>query len=114
MRKSTFFFASLLLFGAFSNAQIQDIKDWQSRYDNLEPYVESGILIDRNPQSFIASQTNFNPMQWSTGIDSLCNAEQFKDLCLEQYTFASTGIKSFNIASVYIKSFTICRLQSEY
>jgi hypothetical protein len=80
MRKITFFFVTMMLYCVISNAQIQQIKDWQAKYDSLEAFVVSGILVDRNPQSIIATSSNFNPMLWSNGIDSLCSAAQFKDL----------------------------------
>ena len=79
MRNPTIFLA--LLFAGVAWGQTSYMESYISRYDSLAPYVSTGILIDRNPQSIIAGPSNFSPLKFNGNQNSDdANNTKFKDL----------------------------------
>ncbi len=73
-------FLGLIFYGGYPKAQpSMSFDSLKVRYEYLEPYVETGILIDRNPQALIAGPSNFSPLRFA-GQDSSCNGIQFEDI----------------------------------
>ncbi|UCS94337.1 T9SS type A sorting domain-containing protein [Echinicola marina] len=86
-----------LLLGTSLFGQTQFMEDLISRYDNLEPYVDSGILIDRNPQSLLAGPSNYSPLKFDGSPGSYeANNKKFEDLYELFYYASYNSIGLFN------------------
>lgn len=76
--KITSFVLGLLL---FTNANAQTMQDTvRAQYDSLQPYVETGLLLDRYAYSHMASFGNYNPLHFEPGSDSTATRMIFHDM----------------------------------
>lgn len=77
-RKITTFLAVLCFVTA--QAQQPGLDSLKALYDDLLPYASSGILIDRNPEWILATQSNYDPRLHEGNATDSCNPLIFKDL----------------------------------
>lgn len=77
-------------------AQVSPLDSAISVYDSLQPYVSSGVLLERSPDYIYAGASDYNPIYYGGSSDSLGIERKFKLLYNLMY-YASYSDSVFDI-----------------
>ncbi len=88
MKRKATLFSLFMLFGFMLKAQMTLYDSLKARYDSLQPYVQTGLLADRNPQAPLIINAHSNPLKLNGINDTTISASMWRSLHMYLYHMA--------------------------